>query len=167
MNGKWLKIILAASLALNLAAALPFAYHKLFKEKKKEPKIQKTLEKLQTMPKTPLREEQKNQLAKIIREFRLNQLKYKQDIQEKRMEIIEELGAPEFDPEVVTTYAEELNELENQLNLQFVENLVQVSAVLDPDQRLQFLYRMSRSWFFLDRAKSRGGRGRHPGRRSI
>jgi len=149
MKAKWLKLVLAASLALNLAFAVPYIYNKFF-VKHKEPKKEIKLETKTTLN---LQKEQKTQLDSIIKKFRLNLMRYKQEILEKRIDIIDELGDPEFDPETITTRTNELNQLENELNLFFVDTLIQINALLEPGQRLNFLYKLSKYWFFIDKRK--------------
>ena len=145
---KWLKLVLTASLALNLAFAAPYIYNKFLvkdAEPVKEIKLKTTLN---------LREEQKEQLDTIIKKFKLSLMRYKQEILEKRIDIIDELGDPEFDPETITDCTNELNKLENELNLVFVETLVQINALLEPGQRLNFLYKLSKNWFFIGKKKA-------------
>jgi Spy/CpxP family protein refolding chaperone len=146
---KWLKLVLAASLALNLAFTAPYVYNKFFAKHVKSQQVKET----KLKESLSLRPEQKQQLDTIIKSFRLNMMKYKRDILEKRIAIIDELGDPDFDPEVITTRTNELNKLENELNLMFVDNLVQINSLLEPKQRLQFLYRLSRNWFFIDKKR--------------
>lgn len=146
---KWLKLVLAASLALNLAFTAPFVYNKFFAKHQKPLMVKET----KLKEGLDLQPEQKKQLDTIIKTFRLTMMKYKRDILEKRIEIIDELGDPEFDPEIITTRTNELNKLENELNLLFVDNLVQVNALLEPQQRLHFLYKLSRNWFFIDKKR--------------
>lgn len=67
---------------------------------------------------------------------------------EKRIDIIELLGDPEYETEILEEKLLELNDIENELNYEFVSTLLEVSAVMDPDQWLKFLYNLSRSWFF-------------------
>lgn len=146
---KWLKLVLVASLALNLAFTAPYIYNKFFVKNEKTLKVKETLLK----EGLDLRPEQKKQLDAIMKTFRLNLMKYKRDILEKRIAIIDELGDPEFDPEIITTRTSELNKLENELNLLFVDNLVQINALLEPQQRLHFLYKLSKNWFFINKRK--------------
>ena len=54
-------------------------------------------------------------------------------------------------------HREELNALEAQLNRDFIAALLRVADVLDPGQRLDMIYRLSRGWFFLDRGAKQGG----------
>ena len=149
MKAKWLKLVLAASLALNLAFAAPYIYNKfLIKNKELEKEI-----KLKTKSTLNLQKEQKDQLDSIIKKFRLNMMRYKQEILEKRIDIIDELGDPSFDPQTITTRTDELNQLENELNLLFVDTLIQINALLEPGQRLNFLYKVSKNWFFIDKRR--------------
>ena len=149
MKAKWLKLVLAASLALNFAFAAPYIYNKfLVKHKEPEKEI-----KLKTKTTLNLQKEQKEQLSSIIKKFRLNLMRYKQEILEKRIDIIDELGDPSFDPQTITTRTDELNQLENELNLLFVDTLIRINALLEPGQRLNFLYRVSKNWFFIDKRR--------------
>lgn len=141
---KWMKLFFAASLALNLAFAVPYLYHEFFR--KHEPPSGH----LDLGSGLDLKEGQKEQIDAIIKKFKLTLMQYKQDILEKRIDIIDELGDPEFDPARVTARTGELNKLHGQLNLLFVETLMQVNAQLEPQQRLNFLYKLSRNWFFLN-----------------
>lgn len=150
-KNKWVKLVLAASLALNLAFAGPTIYNKVFGNGKQE----KSTKEIKLKTGLNLREEQKEQLDKIIKAFKLNLLEYKQDILEKRIAIIDELGDPEFDPETITARTNELNELGNELNLLFVDTLVQINALLEPKQRLEFLVRVSKNWFFIDKSRKK------------
>lgn len=147
MNNKWLKIVIAASLALNLAFAAPYLYNKFLR---KSPTPEETKH---TKPDLNLRQTQKEQLRAIFKEFRVHMMELKQDILAKRIDIIDELGDPEFDPQTITKLTGELNKLENQLNLLFVDSLIRTNALLDPDQRLRFLYHLSKDWFFLDKGR--------------
>ncbi len=149
-KGKWLKLVLTASLALNLAFAAPYIYNK-FLGKDAEPEPMKDIKLKTTLN---LQEEQKEQLDSVIKKFKLSLMRYKQEILEKRIDIIDELGDPEFDPETITDCTNELNKLENELNLLFVETLIQINALLEPGQRLNFLYKLSKNWFFIDKKKN-------------
>jgi Spy/CpxP family protein refolding chaperone len=103
--------------------------------------------------KLKLQKKQKEEIDAVIKKFRIDKLKFKQDILEKRMDIIDELGAPAFDLENINTEIGELNELENQLNLEFVDTMLQVTNILDSKQRLDFLYKLSENWFFIERRR--------------
>jgi Spy/CpxP family protein refolding chaperone len=149
VKGTWLKLVLTASLALNLAFAAPYIYNKFIvrdEEPVEDIKLEKTT--------LNLRKEQKESLDSIIKKFRLSLMRYKQEILEKRIDIIDELGDPEFDPETVTARTNELSKLEKELNLLFVETLIQINALLEPGQRLNFLYKLSKNWFFINRKKT-------------
>jgi hypothetical protein len=74
MKNKWLKIILAASLALNLAFVSTTLYRK-FTAPGKKPVNQLTFDQ-----DFKLRSEQKNQVKIIIKQFKMNLFKYKQEI---------------------------------------------------------------------------------------
>jgi len=100
-----------------------------------------------------LEEGQRKDLENIIRNFRIELLQFKQDIIAKRMEIVEGLGDPDLDIENLTSRTDELNELENQLNLAFVNTIMKVNTVLDPKQRIDFLLKLSRRWFFIKDVK--------------
>jgi Spy/CpxP family protein refolding chaperone len=141
---KWLKLFLAASLALNLAITAPFLYHKFLKKHGPLPGH------MDLSTDHNLNTEQKEKIDAIIKQFKLTLMQYKQDILEKRIDIIDELGDPEFDPARITARTNELNKLHAKLNLFFVETLMQVNAQLEPQQRLNFLYKLSRNWFFLN-----------------
>ena len=73
------------------------------------------------------------------------------------MEIIEELGNPACDPQKVNGWTDELNLLENQLNRDFIATLLKINDMLEPSQRLNLLYRLSRNWFFFNREPEKGG----------
>jgi len=73
------------------------------------------------------------------------------------VEIIEELGNPACDPQKVNSQNEELNGLENQLNRDFIATLLKINEILEPDQRLNLLYSLSRNWFFLTPYREKGG----------
>ena len=145
MGNKWLKLILAASLALNLAVVSTYIY----KHAAAKPSQVKKAAKFDT--RLNLQKKQKEELDAIIKKFRISKLKFKQDILEKRMDIIDELGAHDFDLEKIKTKIDELNKLENRLNLDFVDTLVRITNTLDSKQRLNFLYRLSENWFFIRR----------------
>ncbi len=148
MKNRWIKIILAASLALNLAFGSTLVYKNFFKKKS----LPGADIRLDTQLK--LQEEQKKGIDLIIKRFRINLVRFKQDILEKRMDIIDELGNPDFDLESIKVKTEELNELEDQLNLAFVDTLVQLTHILDSRQRLNFLYELSQNWFFIKKNAS-------------
>ncbi len=73
---KWLKLVLAASLALNLAFTAPYVYNKFFAKHVKSQQVKET----KLKESLSLRPEQKQQLDTIIKSFRLNMMKYKRDM---------------------------------------------------------------------------------------
>ena len=93
---------------------------------------------------------QKKHLDTIIKQFRLQLIKSKQNILEKRIEIIEELSDPEVDFGILKTKTQELNKYENQMNNIFVEALININNLLDEKQRLSFLLKLSQNWFFME-----------------
>lgn len=156
MKNKWMKIILAASLALNLAFVSTAIYREVTHRHKtgKEHKHEMTFN-----PEFNLDQDQKEKIKKIMREFRMNLLEYKTDILDKRIGIIEAMSETESNPDDIDTKTKELNRLENELNVLFVEALIQINALLEPEQRLKFLYRLSKNWFFIEKKyKTRPGR---------
>ena len=89
-------------------------------------------------------------VREIVRKFKINSILFKEDILDKRVEIVEELGNPLGDPEKIASKTEELNQLENQLNRDFIAALLKINDVLEPEQRLNMIYGLSRNWFFFD-----------------
>jgi len=148
MAGKWKGILLVASLALNLAFFSLYLHKKFVK--KMDPANENGYE--QSLK---LKEKQQDEIYLVTKEFNVKYIKFKQDILNKRMEIIEELGDPEFNLELLEEKTNELNDLENQLNHSFVETLIQMNTILDSQQRLNFLYQLSKNWFFLKKDSSR------------
>lgn len=142
---KWLKLFLVISLAVNLTIAASYLYRKLISKEGKPSRLMEISSGLD------LKDEQKEKIDAIVKEFKLNLMQFKQDILEKRIDIIDELGDPEFDPADITARARELNKLYSELNLLFVETLMRINTQLDSRQRLDFLYRLSKDWFFLNR----------------
>lgn len=158
MNSKWLKMLLAASLALNVAFVVPYVYHKAVR---KEPPPVRSLETLKSG--LDLNSDQKEQLDGIIHQFKVKLMRLKQEMQDKRIDIIDQLGDPEFDPETITASTEAINKLEGELNHLFTDTLIRITAQLDSEQRLKFLYRLSKSWFFMHKKRpARPGRGGNP-----
>jgi uncharacterized membrane protein len=150
-NNKILTFVMALSLALNLAFLAALVYKRVRHEK--------------SAPRPPL--EMKNDFSlsagqeklvrAIIHEIKINSLQSKEDIRDKRVEIIEELGNPACDPKTVNSRTDELNGLENQLNSDFIAALLKINEILEPSQRLNLLYRLSRNWFFLTPYREKGG----------
>jgi Spy/CpxP family protein refolding chaperone len=149
-NSRWMTFLLAMSLALNLAFLAALVYKRYLRHK--------------SVPKPPLEMRndfslsagQEKRVREIIHKFKVNSLLAKEDIRDKRVEIIEELGHPDCDPKTVNSLAGELNQLENQLNSDFIATLLQINEILEPSQRLNLLYRLSRNWFFLTPYHERG-----------
>jgi hypothetical protein len=101
-----------------------------------------------------IHQNQKEILDNIINRFRLQLIKSKQNILEKRIEIIEELSDPEVDFGLLETKTGELNEYENAMNNTFVETLIDINNLLDEKQRLSFLLKLSQNWFFINESTS-------------
>jgi len=140
-----MKIILVASLAFNLAFVSTALYRKFSAQGKVTGKEVK--ETIKTSLK--LQKEQKEEIKKIIDKFKINLLEYKHDILDKRIAIIEAMNDPEFNLEDIEKKTDELNKLENQLNMIFVDALVQINNILNTRQRSNFLLKLSQNWFFL------------------
>ena len=96
---KWLKLFLVISLAVNLTIAAPYLYRKLISKEGKPSRLMEISSGLD------LKDEQKEKIDAIVKEFKLNLMQFKQDILEKRIDIIDELGDPEFDPADITARA--------------------------------------------------------------
>ncbi|MCK4943574.1 MAG: hypothetical protein KAS65_08350 [Candidatus Aminicenantes bacterium] len=144
MKNKELKILLVASIALNLAFFSGLGIKKFLNRDKKQETV------LNFRIDLDIHQNQKNHLNTIIKQFRLHLIKSKQDILEKRIEIIEELSDPEVDFGVLKTKTQELNKYENQMNNTFVETLININNLLDEKQRLSFLLKLSQNWFFME-----------------
>lgn len=148
MKNNWLKIILAASLAFNLAFVSVVVLKK--KPAKPAPLSDDPGLKLNLR----LQPEQKKKLMAIVDGFKIDMVQHKQNILEKRIEIIEELSDPECDFDVLNTKNRELNRFENQMNNAFIETLIEINNLLDPRQRLNFLLNLSKNWFFIPQSPS-------------
>lgn len=144
VENKWVKIILVASLAFNLAFVSTAVYRKFTPPRESTGKsiFKEDLN---------LKAEQKEQIKGIIKKFRISLLDYKQDILDKRIAIIEAMSDTEFNLEDIEKKTKELNEQENQLNLLFVDTLIRINDLLEPEQRLNFLYKLSQNWFFINK----------------
>lgn len=145
MKNKGLKILLVASIALNLAFFSGLGIKKFLNRDKEQETV------LNFRIDLDIHQNQKNHLDTIIKQFRLRLIKSKQDILEKRIEIIEELSDPEVDFGVLKTKTQELNKYENQMNNNFVETLININNLLDEKQRLSFLLKLSQNWFFMEK----------------
>ncbi len=143
MQNKWVKIIFTASLAFNLAFVSTAVYRKFTAPRENQGKaIYKEDIKLDG--------EQKEKIKQIIKQFRITLLDYKQDILDKRIAIIEAMSDTEFNLDDIEKKTKELNERENQFNFLFVDTLIRINDLLEPGQRLNFLYKLSQDWFFID-----------------
>lgn len=142
-------LLLAVSLALNLAFVSFYAYQRLRRHRPAPPP--------ELRSEFGLRPGQDARVREIVRSFKLASIQFKEDILDKRVAIIEELGGAAPDRAAISARTDELNALEAQLNRDFIAALLRVADVLDPDQRLNMIYRLSRGWFFLDRGLKQGG----------
>jgi Spy/CpxP family protein refolding chaperone len=145
---KWIKILLIASLAFNLAFVTSTIAKKFFQdhENSQNNSIQS--------PEFILQKNQKQGVRSIMNHFRIRLVKIKHDILEKRMEIIEELSDPECDFARLKTKTNELNTFENQMNNLFVDTLIRINNLLNPRQRLSLLLKLSQNWFFIHEHES-------------
>lgn len=162
---KWVKILLAASLALNLAFISTMAYNKITGDKSFQKSSHGDPVKREQAFKEHLNlsNQQLTQIKKIIKDFKMKSMEHKQDILDARIAIIEAMGETDFNPQEVETKTNQLNLLENKVNQLFVESLMQTNALLEPEQRLKFLYNLSRNWYFIRRGpghRSPRGEGR-------
>jgi len=150
-NSKLTSFVLAVSLALNLAFLAALVYKKTVHEKNAARPLREMKSDFQ------LTAGQEKRMRDIVRKFKIDSLLAKEDIRDKRVEIIEELGNPDCDPDAVHGLTGELNQLENRLNSDFVAALLKINEILEPSQRLNLLYRLSRNWFFLTPFHEKGG----------
>ena len=148
-KNKILAWVLTVSLALNLAFAAAFVYRKL--------RHHRPPARAEFQSDFGLDAGQDAKVREIVRKFKINSILFKEDILDKRVEIVEELGNPLGDPEKIARKTEELNQLENQLNRDFIAALLKINDVLEPEQRLNMIYGLSRNWFFFDHRPEKGG----------
>ena len=148
MKNKGFKILLVASIAMNLAFLSVLMINAFNNRALKRHSGNKDRTKLN------IHQNQKEILDNIINRFRLQLIKSKQNILEKRIEIIEELSDPEVDFGLLETKTGELNEYENAMNNTFVETLIDINNLLDEKQRLSFLLKLSQNWFFINESTS-------------
>lgn len=142
MKKEFIKTILAASLALNLAFVSAGIY-----------RIAKSDKKVETPGSAPatryeLSEDQQKKLDEVVKNFRVRLSDNKSEVLEKRIDIVELLGDPDFKTETLEEKLLELNNIEGELNYEFVSTLMEISLVLDHGQWLTFLYNLSKGWFF-------------------
>jgi len=147
--------LLLASLAVNVALALTFFHHRRPSRRPPPPVIDRPVE---IPADLDIHDDQRQALQEMIRRYRVDSLPIREDIMDRRVAIIEELGRPDFDPAAVRTMVGELNALEKTLNERFIDLLLQVGEMLDSRQRLHLLYRLSREWFHLEAHANQGGK---------
>lgn len=150
-NRKFVTFILAVSLVLNLAFLTALVYKRVLHKKGV------TRPPLEMKNDFRLAAGQEKQVREIIHKFKINSLLSKEDIRDKRVEIIEEMGNSACDAQKVNSLTDELNLLENQLNRDFIAAMLKINIILEPSQRLNLLYRLSRNWFFFNREPDKGG----------
>jgi Spy/CpxP family protein refolding chaperone len=160
MKNKWFKILLIASLAFNLAFAATMIFRKTASQETRPPRNRFQGREWPGKNDIKLRDQQKKEIREIFRSNRRRLMEHKQNIMDKRIEIIEALSDAEFDPEEIKKKTAELNQVEDQLNLLFVDALIEVNHILDDGQRLNFLLRLSRNWFFIKESKTHRGNKR-------
>jgi len=141
--------LFTVSLALNLAFLAAIVYNKVGPHRPAPPPVFKN--------DFGLKADQETQVSEIVRKFKINSILFKEDILDKRVDIVEELGSPLCDAEKIAKKTEELNQLENQLNRDFIAALLKINDILEPDQRLNMIYRLSRNWFFFNQRPEKGG----------
>lgn len=142
MKKETVKFFLIASLALNLAFIGAGIYRWADRAGSVELKKEGILQPYK------LNGDQKKSMEDIVTSFRVKLAGNKGDVLEKRIDIIELLGNPEFETEALEDKLLELNEIENELNYEFVSTLLEINRIMDPEQWLKFLYNLSKSWFF-------------------
>ena len=147
MKKEIIKIIFIASLAFNLAFISAGIYRTI-----NSGKIEKSKESA-FAGRYGLSEKQNISLEKIVKNFRIKLTENKSDVLEKRIDIIELLGDPEFMAETLEEELLRLNDIEAELNNAFVSTLLEISTVLDQGQWIKFLYNLSKGWFFSGSGK--------------
>ncbi len=138
MKNRALTALLIASLAVNLALFITLLRKP---QRFTRPVKENTVMQLQA--------DQQNQLQDIIQEFKIEALLLKDEVLNTRIEIIEEIANPEYDLNQVRLLVTELNEIENRLNELYVNAIISIGEILDPEQRLMLLYRLSMDWYNL------------------
>lgn len=155
---KWVKILLAASLAMNLAFISTMVYNKATGDKSSRKHFRDPAKREQAFKEhLNLSDQQLAGIKDILKDFRMKSMEQKQEILDTRIAIIEAMGETDFNPQEIETKTNQLNLLENKVNHLFVESLMQTNALLEPEQRLKFLYNISRNWFFIRRGPGRRG----------
>ncbi len=148
-KNKIFTLLLTVSLALNLAFLAAFVYRKVGRHRPPQPADFRS--------DFGLKADQETRVREIVRKFKINSILFKEDILDKRVEIVEELGNPLCDAEKIASKTEELNKLENQLNRDFIAALLKINDILEPSQRLNMIYSLSRNWFFFNPRPEKGG----------
>ena len=143
MKIKWTILLLVASLAFNLAFVISS-----LKKKPPFPKAEQGANGLYIAD-LDLEKAQKKRLDVIIKKSKIDLSHFKQEILEKRIEVVEELSNPDYDPEALKKKIDELNQLENLMNHTFIDSLIQVNNLLNPEQRLSFMVGLGKNWFLL------------------
>ena len=146
MKNKKIKILLIASLALNLAFFSTYIYKRINKKPSRERRRISLFEE-----KFKLKDKQKIEIEDLLAEYKIKLVNTKHDMLEKRMAIIEMAGDPDTEIQKIWTSVGELNKLEGEMNISFVKVLLEIGNVLDSTQRINFLLRLSKHWFFLKR----------------
>lgn len=149
-RNKVITLLLTVSLALNLAFLAAFVYRKAVRRHHPAPPVDFRSD-------FGLKADQEARVREIVRKFKINSIMFKEDILDKRVEIVEELGNPLGDAAKIAAKTEELNKLENQLNRDFIAALLKINDILEPSQRLNMIYGLSRNWFFFNHRPEKGG----------
>jgi uncharacterized membrane protein len=144
MKKELIKIIFVASIALNLA----FISSGIYKAVKKKGKTEQPGITLKLKEQYGLTGEQHRKLNDVVTSFRMKLAENKSDVLDKRIDIIEMLGNPSYKTENLEDEILSLNEIEGQMNIEFVSTLLEIGNVLDREQWIKFLYNLSQSWFF-------------------
>jgi len=151
MKINFLVILLIASIALNVVFVVKNKSTKEYNAQKtqKAIRINHNNSELLIKDMPNLSTKQKENLRKIVKEFKIKLSEYKNKILAKRIDIIDELANPDFDIDALRKDTEALNEIENGLNLYFVESLGKISMIMNSEQRIKLLLKFSKYWFFL------------------
>jgi Spy/CpxP family protein refolding chaperone len=141
MKIRWVILLLVASLAFNLAFVISWLTQKSPPREIHAPDNGLYVADLNLNP------EQRESLKSIIKKSRIDLSQFKQDILAKRIEVVEEMSNPDYDPEILRKKTDELNQLENEMNHLFIDTLIQANNLLHPDQRLSFMVGLGKNWF--------------------
>ncbi len=145
MKKELIRIILIASLALNLAFITMGIIRMTRKNYTKS-------QKFVTNGDYNLSKDQKKELNQIITGFRVKLIDNKSKILEKRIDIIELLGDPDYKAADLNEELSQLNNIEKDMNEKFIATLLRVNTTLDQEQWIKFLLNLSRGWFFAGTA---------------